>query len=402
SSAHMTTDNLFGVYQTVPFDYTQFPNHLDKKTIEQHKINSWGIDERKILQDMDQWKIKSANNKANFVAILTSTTHHPYGLPKDVQPNFVGEGRLDRYKSSIHFIDSVIGKFYEDVVKRENALLLIVGDHGQAFGEHHKNNYTHKNHLYEENIKNFMLWIDPLANQGVTITQSGKIGDILPTVTNLMQFAPAKTIGKSLIGNYDETISYFHKDTRPEKWGLKDGNWKFITEKFTNRNPELYDLTSDPHEQINLAAQFQDRVLLYHQFCAEWYVRANNHYLSQLENFQENQSKIADIEDLKQGNINQVVIGIVDDKRNFKKIDPLPLTQNIAARISGIPFQKDKNLLFEWISPTGKINKINMRYKAQWQYGIVNFPKEMAFESGEWTVSIKSEAGEMIKVKFQL
>jgi hypothetical protein len=51
--------------------------------------------------------------------------------------------------------------------------------------------------------------------------------------------------------------------------GLRDGPWKFIHELGSNRT-KLFDLTCDPAERRNVAAEFPERVQAYRDRLLRW------------------------------------------------------------------------------------------------------------------------------------
>ena len=84
------------------------------------------------------------------------------------------------YTDSI--IESLVVKLEENNLAKDT-LIFIVGDHGEAFGNIHKSNFIHKNYLYEENIRNYLMIIDleikitPLSSR-----RRGFVADVMPTI----------------------------------------------------------------------------------------------------------------------------------------------------------------------------------------------------------------------------
>lgn len=65
--------------------------------------------------------------------------------------------------SSISFTDQLLRDLAGEVERMgasEDTLLVVIGNHGEAFGDLHPDNFTHKNYLYEENVGNFLMIID--------------------------------------------------------------------------------------------------------------------------------------------------------------------------------------------------------------------------------------------------
>jgi arylsulfatase A-like enzyme len=55
----------------------------------------------------------------------------------------------------------------------------------------------------------------------------------------------------------------------PEKWVLRDGKWKYISE-MRDDFPELYDLSRDPDEMNNVASEHPDMIARYRLLCRRW------------------------------------------------------------------------------------------------------------------------------------
>ena len=73
-----------------------------------------------------------------FVAIWTQDTHHPY-LAASHHDYGVGNDYLNRYLNAVHDTDALVGHLYSALKQMDLAddtLLIITGDHGEAFGEH--------------------------------------------------------------------------------------------------------------------------------------------------------------------------------------------------------------------------------------------------------------------------
>src|SRR5262249_2457514 len=75
------------------------------------------------------------------------------------------------------------------------------------------------------------------------------------------------------------------KNIVPEQWGLRDENWKFIG-GIRTREPELYDLSSDPDEQVNLAGREPDRVRRYDALCQRLFTENDEQFTACLEGYQ--------------------------------------------------------------------------------------------------------------------
>lgn len=267
SSMGLSFERLDHFYANAGFDFTYDPDQENKK---EKRDNPWGIDEAQAL-DVALDKIKNRSTEHFYLQFLTSSTHYPY---------FTGENEnikdeKARYLSACRHTDAVISKLVMKL-KELNLLndtrIFITGDHGEAFGEFHADNLTHRNYLYEENIRNFLLVLDFDFQQGPRrVPRNGNISDIYPTILSQKTslFSPSRLQGKE----------FFHKNSRPQQWGLVDGDFKFIS-THDGKTQEIYWLKNDPHEQKNLKDLYPHRLKYYHSLSAQWYLREDKKYLN--------------------------------------------------------------------------------------------------------------------------
>lgn len=70
---------------------------------------------------------------------------------------------INRYKNSLHYIDSLIGKVLHQLEQSgqlNNTIVVITSDHGQEFNDNHKGYWQHGGNFTDEQIKTPMLIFD--------------------------------------------------------------------------------------------------------------------------------------------------------------------------------------------------------------------------------------------------
>ncbi len=104
------------------------------------------------------------------------------------------------YLNNLILIDDLLGQLFrqlEDTGKLKDTLVVIVGDHGEAFGRH-KRNWAHSRASYEENFRVPLLMLHPsLAPGHVTLPTSHV--DIAPTILDLVGVDAGPMQGRSLL-----------------------------------------------------------------------------------------------------------------------------------------------------------------------------------------------------------
>lgn len=185
---------------------------------------------------------------------------------------------LELYDASVTAADARVGSVIELFKRRgwwENTLFIVLSDHGDEFGEH--GGWLHDISAYEELLRVPLIIRFPKGEfAGTRVRAPVTLLDVLPTVLRRCGAAlPVEARGRELlpliraplaqpsegeilvVGMRHNATHYFAKwkQSRGDiNVAMRCGRWKGIW----NAEPdalELYDLTADPHETTNLAAQ---------------------------------------------------------------------------------------------------------------------------------------------------
>lgn len=354
SAAYLDAENLDDLYSHLPWDQ-QFSVARSEPPHPEH-LNSWGVRDGWVFARANGWIDEMLKQKKPFyLQLLNSNTHHPYATPGDNhQATPDDQGRAARYIAAIRYLDKSFGEVVAHLRERkifDNTVIIVTGDHGQAFGDLHPGNWTHKNKLYEENIRNFMLVIDPRKQDGPTIHDSpASLGDVAPTILAAVGADGASEMsGQSLYsGSYASRIHYFHKTAEPHQIGLLDGQYKFIALRLSDDSPELYDLSVDPQETHNIAKLHADRIHTYRKLVVNWTDAMNKAYLS---------SYAARDAKSDYGN-DQLILGATNKhKKIIPDLAPRASTDVFSAIVVREFADEDKRYIFEWRMPGGKVER---------------------------------------------
>jgi arylsulfatase A-like enzyme/Tfp pilus assembly protein PilF len=180
-------------------------------------------------------------------------------------PPFSARFESDLYEGEIAYVDEQIGRLrvaLEGLGLLDGTLVAIVSDHGESLGEHGE--ATHGVFLYQATLRVPLIVVAPGRwPGGKRVGSVASLIDVAPTLLDLAgQSVPAGLDGRSLapavaggsVGPrqipVESEFGYNSYGWAPLV-GLTDGALKWIGAP----EPELYDLTSDPHERRNLAAE---------------------------------------------------------------------------------------------------------------------------------------------------
>jgi phosphoglycerol transferase MdoB-like AlkP superfamily enzyme len=241
-------------------------------------VTSWGVEDRCLVDGLIQFIDRNAALPF-FVMAWTQQTHHPYeptpGVPmldllKEPSPDAYD---LGRYLNVLHETDRQLARLF-DAVRRahlaDDTLIVVLGDHGQAFGFPH-DSYLQGRTVYEEDVHvPLMFWFPRRYRAPVQSSVVGGQVDLAPTIAELAGLpAAADWQGSSLFDSRHPPRAYFYVAQDEFKLGVRDGNWKYIIDLRAGAE-ELYDLEHDPTEQHNVAAADPVRSARLRQRLAAW------------------------------------------------------------------------------------------------------------------------------------
>ena len=233
------------------FDYyDNFPEHVPAG-------EHWGYLERRgmdVVHRSETW-MSSTGKKPRFVWVHLYDPHDPYEPPAPYSQIY--KDRL--YDGEIAYADAALGdllNYLKHENRYRNALIIVVGDHGEGLGEHGEQ--THGIFLYDSTTHVPLIIKLPGAQSGKIIAAQVQTTDILPTVLDLLRISPLSTAGnRSLAPFLTETKPnnrvVFGETDYPLRFGwaplraVRSDEFKFIEAP----RPELYDLRTDPAELKN-------------------------------------------------------------------------------------------------------------------------------------------------------
>jgi len=204
-----------------------------------------------------QWLRGRSQEQPFFAWVHYYDPHNPYLPPSPYKEEF----RDTPYDGEIAFMDHEIGRLLQTldaIGAREQTLIVAVADHGEGLGEHDES--THTMLIYESTVWVPLILACPGLFAGPYVVDDVvvSIADVFPTVLDLLGLAaPQPGDGVSLLQApetadrmvYLETLAPYFDNGWSPLFGLRRHGDKYIRAP----RPEYYDLTTDPHELVNLA-----------------------------------------------------------------------------------------------------------------------------------------------------
>jgi len=237
--------------------------------------SSFGVDEDATVARLLDWIDALPAGRPFFVTYLPIAGHHPYETPEPGP--FPDRDEIGCYRNALHYADAALGSLVRGLEARgfgRNTLWIVYGDHGEAFGQH-EGNAGHTFHLYDENVRVPLLVAAPGLIRGPL--RVGRVVSLIDTTATALDLLGAGTRaaqGRSMLDD-DPRLALFFADYSQGMVGLRDGPLKFIYE-LDSRRARLFDVTADPDERRNLAADRMWEVRGYERVLREWSAAQKN------------------------------------------------------------------------------------------------------------------------------
>lgn len=232
---------------------------------EAYALLPWGRDDRLLIEEIKRF-ITGKPKRPFFLFAMTSNPHHPYAADKvpglrqnallparAVQgvgaPETAAADGKAAYERLVDYNLRLLAELYSWMKKKgvaEQTLLLVLGDHGEAFGEH-PGNFGHAAFIYEENVHIPCFILHP-RRLGLPrhIEQLGSEVDLRATILDILGRRDSETgSGMSLLNeDRGRTVASF-TENGVSRFGLRDARYTYIftphsdTEQVFERSRDL-------------------------------------------------------------------------------------------------------------------------------------------------------------------
>ncbi|MFO1526523.1 MAG: LTA synthase family protein [Turneriella sp.] len=261
---------------------------MDAETIKKppydQGMGPWGAaDERAMIRPLTEFAAKDTANP--FLALMFAfAPHHPYDMPDGFPELITAEPGMKRsqvrFFNSLHYADQAFGEILTALEKSgvlKNSILIVFGDHGEAFYEH-PGNYNHPFYIYEENIHvPLMIWYEGVEAQKVERVTSHV--DILPTVLDLLGYENLSSplhVGRSMLRVGAQSLAHLQAFWQEDYSGIVDHRMKYI--RRDTGSEELFDLSADAGEKNNLMTNQPQLTAVYRALTGKSFAQKKAYY----------------------------------------------------------------------------------------------------------------------------
>jgi arylsulfatase A-like enzyme len=251
-------------------DHRGFERLEDAGAIGGQVNSSFGVDDASTVRRALHWIASLGKEERFFLTYLPVAGHNPYEVTRPGP--FEGRDDFTRYLNALHEGDEALGELLEGLRAlgiADDTLVIVYGDHGEAFGEH-PGNFAHTLFIHEENVRvPYVIAAPGAVNGQLRVQRVASVIDTAPTILDLMGL-PAEALhqGASLLSP-EPRMALFFTDYSIGWLGLADGCWKYLFEMDAGRS-RLFDVCADPGETRDRAPELPERVISYRTRVRDW------------------------------------------------------------------------------------------------------------------------------------
>lgn len=205
------------------------------------------------LQKLSTAAAKSEPFVAVYYSFLSHWPYPDYGPDSHVVPPTKA---LHLYLNNLHYLDKQIERIYERAKALgilDKTIVVIAGDHGEAFGQH-PHNYTHSRQSFNENYRTPALLLHPQLFPPRVVSEPTSHVDFLPTILDAMgrSYDPQLLQGESLFQDHFRRKYIFLYGNEDTSSSISENQVK-LQVSFRDGSCWVYDLRVDPTEQKRLS-----------------------------------------------------------------------------------------------------------------------------------------------------
>jgi arylsulfatase A-like enzyme len=255
--------SAFGTFESRPqlvtnFGFEKFQAFEDIKGEKVSYLSSDDASLHRFFRNFLNNKKKQKDQRPFFVTLLTSATHHSYRLSASEKKRAKAAEKpmkkpADRYARLVEAEDRLLQRLRKLLERRglwENTIIVVVGDHGEGFGDHGVK--QHDNNYFEEGLRVPFLLRGP-GIEAQVVDHNASLVDFLPTLAAALGIAPNPSAGLPghdiFAADYTADAPKYFSCYKPHKcFGYVQGTQKFV--QIPRDDISLvFDLDTDPDER---------------------------------------------------------------------------------------------------------------------------------------------------------
>src|SRR5437868_444624 len=246
-------DSRFGLNRGFDFYY----DHFDFNRLQESNLDEMERPGNVVADIALDWLAKNADKKF-FLWMHLYDPHFPYRPPPPYSEQY--KDRL--YDGEISIANAQVRRLLQFLKEKQlyqKTLIVLSGDHGESLGEHGEE--THGFFIYNSTLHVPLIIHLPGRSSAQMIPDLANLADLMPTTLHVLKLGvPSQVQGKNLLDILDKTSTNDSRDLYAESFlprlhfnwselrGLETANYHYIDAP----RPELYDLSKDPGETLNL------------------------------------------------------------------------------------------------------------------------------------------------------
>ncbi len=225
-----------------------------------YEKHAFGFEDDTMIAPSLAWVDEAvAADQPFLLGFLTLNAHYRYDTPRDFPTrDYSDDFHLNQYLNALRLTDAFLEKLLHGFAERgllEETLFILVGDHGEGFGEHGVQGH---NVVWDEVLHVPCLLYNPrLFPEGGRIAGPRSQTDLLPTITDALGLRmeggtyPARSLLRPVPPGRTLYHSSWHAD---DGLALRQDSLKFLY-YYRRRPMQVFDVKNDPLERRDIADQ---------------------------------------------------------------------------------------------------------------------------------------------------
>jgi glucan phosphoethanolaminetransferase (alkaline phosphatase superfamily) len=214
---------------------------------------TWQADKKALSSLMRDLKEDPSLQEGQLIIVFWDSTHFDYSWPRDRPAKFTPFSQefdyfkifpskqniqeiKNRYMNSVNYVDTLFGKFYEELPRRKEAIVILFGDHGEEFFEH--GHLFHNSHLVHEQMSIPLYFKFGDNSRRPAETKLVSQIDIFPSIFDYLGVHKSAALqGESIFSDHRwpyVLVSRFNAARGPYEFCLHNGSNKMVAQ-FSNR-----------------------------------------------------------------------------------------------------------------------------------------------------------------------